>query len=219
MARRKKKSKYNENNGSVLIILFVIGLFLWQIIKQNPLLSSVIIGLLITLSIWGFKTVNKQREKRRQELLSYNSESQKKWVQSMVLCVNNVLALEKYQLSTREKVTKKEAKEKFYKLFNEQETSFVYVIEEAGNQLIKIGKAKDPMKRIPKGLGAKNPYKLKTLHLIPTKSDLQVERWMHENFKTKRKNGEWFKLSHEDVAWIREGNYPLELLELINKGE
>ncbi|MFS0688988.1 GIY-YIG nuclease family protein [Sporosarcina sp. 179-K 8C2 HS] len=216
MTRRRRKNSTSEQILFIAFALFFAVSILWQLYTQNRsfFIGASVVILLIVLRI--FKWRQKRIEKRRQELLSYNSETQKKWVQKMIYSINRVLDFEKFGITSKEKAAKRQAKLTFYELYNERELGYVYVIQEEGNGLIKIGKAKDPMKRIPNGLGAKNPYRLKVVHLIPTNFDRQVEGWLHRHFEKKRMNGEWFRLSAEDLSWIKEGDYPLELLELIN---
>ena len=153
---------------------------------------------------------------RRQELLRYNSTVQKKVVGKMRDCLNKVLRLEKHHLSKADRDRKKRLKELFYELYGEMDARYVYIIEEGSNGYVKIGKANDPMKRVVSGLGAKSPYAIEVLHLIPTQVPLDVEKWFHTAYQKERLNGEWFRLSDAQKAEIQAGDYPIELLELIN---
>ena len=130
--------------------------------------------------------------------------------------LNKVLQLEKHHLSKSERIQKKRLKESFYELYNQMNTKYVYVIEESSNGYVKIGKADDPLKRVVNGLGAKSPYAIQVLHLIPTQVPLDVEKWFHTVHKKERLNGEWFCLSDSQKTTIKTGDYPLDLLELIN---
>ena len=44
------------------------------------------------------------------------------------------------------------------------------------------------------------PEKPVKIHSIKTDDSVGIERYWHERFKDRRKNGEWFELTKEDVA-------------------
>ena len=74
---------------------------------------------------------------------------------------------------------------------------FVYVMRSKKNTEgpIKIGKAKDPVKRL-KILQTGNPEKLAIIHLVKCKSDMNasfMEREFHRKLGRMKLNGEWFK--------------------------
>lgn len=78
----------------------------------------------------------------------------------------------------------------------------VYLIKEADTESpIKIGKAKDPYKRLMT-LQIGNPNRLEIAALIYTKegfSDCHLEGMFHGAFKDKNVSGEWFDLRLVDV--------------------
>ena len=66
----------------------------------------------------------------------------------------------------------------------------VYFIGENWEKPVKIGKARDPEKRL-RALQTSNPYKLKILRLA--QGDIGVEKFFHKKLAKSRLNGEWFE--------------------------
>ena len=66
----------------------------------------------------------------------------------------------------------------------------------------KIGKALNPEVRIRK-LGVVLPFPIVTEHLIPCKDHSEAEKSLHKKYKHRRKHGEWFALSADDVESIK----------------
>ena len=209
--KQKKKDK-TSNFTAFLTTLIILLLVVGELLANYPLPSFVICALIYFI----YKKHKKQKEIRRQQLLLYNSTIQKKVVGKMRYYLNKVLQLEKHPLSKSERIQKKRLKESFYELYNQMNTKYVYVIEESSNGYVKIGKADDPMKRAVNGLGAKSPYAIQVLHLIPTHVPLDVEKWFHTAYNQERLNGEWFCLSDAQKTKIKTGDYSLDLLELLN---
>jgi hypothetical protein len=75
---------------------------------------------------------------------------------------------------------------------------FVYLMEDLRNKSFKIGKSKTPGKR-ERTLQSEIPQIVMRFS-IPI--DDVHEKQLHEHFSEKRKRGEWFELSNDDVAWI-----------------
>lgn len=74
---------------------------------------------------------------------------------------------------------------------------FIYFIE--SEAAFKIGRSNNPEKRLPSiATGCPSPVNLwKTVHV----DDMGfAERWFHKRFADQRVNGEWFKISREDVV-------------------
>jgi hypothetical protein len=66
----------------------------------------------------------------------------------------------------------------------------------------KIGRSSVPVKRIST-LEVKLPYDLEVIALIETKDMYGLESHMHNKYAAKRVKGEWFRLSSEEVEYIR----------------
>ena len=84
----------------------------------------------------------------------------------------------------------------------------LYIIQSDNFGAIKIGRSKDPQKRL-KELQTGNPNKLKLIATFKDKGWL--EKILHEKLAKYRLNGEWF--SYECV-----GSIPVELYEQITFG-
>lgn len=87
-----------------------------------------------------------------------------------------------------------------------------------GPYWIKIGKAKDPLKRL-KSLQAAMPEKASVDLIIRTDNATFLERFIHTELASVRKAGsEWFLTTPEDVeaAWLRAGDfYHMEIGEQV----
>ena len=80
------------------------------------------------------------------------------------------------------------------------DNGYVYLFSMDSNKY-KIGISTNPAKRI-KSINAANPEHVELIHTIPTDNMEQLELMLHEHFKDKRLNGEWFGLDDNDVATI-----------------
>lgn len=74
----------------------------------------------------------------------------------------------------------------------------VYIEQDKGNDLVKIGFSKDPASRRGQLLGA-NPL-LVNRGVFP--GTVKDENALHRIFKKKRVSREWFRLNEEDIAFI-----------------
>lgn len=75
---------------------------------------------------------------------------------------------------------------------------YVYLV--GGNNVYKIGKAKDVPSRLRSFLQL--PFKTRLIHAIPTSDMVWAENYLHRAFAHCRLNGEWFDLAPHDVDWI-----------------
>lgn len=94
----------------------------------------------------------------------------------------------------------------------------------AGQLEVKIGMSREPLRRLAK-LQTGNPRLIKLMGEIRTKTlpdDRRVEAQFHRLFDNRRGNGEWFRLSAEDViasfkrfspiAYAAVGSEPFEII-------
>jgi len=75
---------------------------------------------------------------------------------------------------------------------------FVYLIKHGARAEYKIGKTVNPVRREGE-LRLELPEPVRPVHYIETDDPAGVEAYWHSRFAAKRKQGEWFALSAEDV--------------------
>jgi hypothetical protein len=78
----------------------------------------------------------------------------------------------------------------------EPENGFVYLIK--SGRFYKIGRSVSVGQR-ERQLAIQLPEKVNTVHSIRTDDPVGIEAYWHKRFETRRKNGEWFDLSADDV--------------------
>jgi hypothetical protein len=75
---------------------------------------------------------------------------------------------------------------------------YVYLVKHGSRREYKIGKTINPLRREGE-IALQLPEKLEPIHTIKTDDPSGVERYWHSRFASKRKEGEWFALTPEDV--------------------
>jgi|SRR5581483_10697493 len=78
---------------------------------------------------------------------------------------------------------------------------YIYLLEAEETGSYKIGRAKDLDNRI-KTFEVKLPFETELRHSIKVQDMACAELALHKKFAGRRINGEWFKLTPEDVSWI-----------------
>lgn len=84
---------------------------------------------------------------------------------------------------------------------HKKQPGYVYLLQSESG-LYKIGLTKDPRKRA-KTFGVLLPFSVEFICLIKTEDMPVLEAELHQRYASKRLNGEWFRLSPEDVDYIQ----------------
>ena len=75
---------------------------------------------------------------------------------------------------------------------------YVYLVRHGTRNEYKIGRTYNPIRREGE-LRLELPEKVQPIHYIKTDDPAGIENYWHERFASKRKEGEWFSLTSEDV--------------------
>lgn len=74
----------------------------------------------------------------------------------------------------------------------------VYLIHQTNSKLYKIGVSKHVRKRLKENQTG-NGNELEIIATVPSEIPYKVESLIHRRWQTKRRVGEWFELTEEDV--------------------
>lgn len=83
------------------------------------------------------------------------------------------------------------------KVTEEPELGYVYLLK--SGKYYKIGRSNAPGRREYE-LSIQLPEPVVTIHAIKTDDPVGIERYWHQRFFDRRKNGEWFELSRSDIS-------------------
>lgn len=75
---------------------------------------------------------------------------------------------------------------------------YVYLLQHGSRNEYKIGMTSNPIRREGE-VRLALPEKIKPIHYIETDDPYGVENYWHKRFSTKRKEGEWFSLTADDI--------------------
>lgn len=78
-------------------------------------------------------------------------------------------------------------------------TGYVYLIRHGTRNEYKIGKTYNPVRREGE-IRIELPEKVNPIHYIRTDDPAGIENYWHSRFANKRKEGEWFSLTAEDIS-------------------
>lgn len=138
------------------------------------------------------------------------------FIETMAMTLDATLqSILEYEEREKEK-EKARIEEKFQKelesyrngTFNDEKPTYLYLMRHS-NGLTKIGRSVNPKTR-EKTLQAEDPR----LRLIFKAKDCGwLEKEIHDRFADRRKRGEWFDLTEDQVRWIKRYCYDLEEVE------
>jgi predicted GIY-YIG superfamily endonuclease len=77
---------------------------------------------------------------------------------------------------------------------------FVYLMR-SGNGYHKIGISKNMRNRLD-GLKRQFPIQIDVVHKIASRDYRKAERFLHDKYRAKRAENEWFSLAPQDIQWI-----------------
>lgn len=79
---------------------------------------------------------------------------------------------------------------------------FVYLFGSPENGYYKIGRGNNPPSRMKTYERSKLPFPVVMIHTIPVDDSVKAEAELHRLFREQRTNGEWFRLTSDDVNKI-----------------
>lgn len=82
------------------------------------------------------------------------------------------------------------------------DVGYVYLLKHGSRREYKIGRTNNPLRREGE-IRIQLPEKLAPVHYIETDDPAGIENYWHARFSIKRKEGEWFALTPEDVRAVK----------------
>jgi hypothetical protein len=79
---------------------------------------------------------------------------------------------------------------------------FVYIFGSSKTGYYKIGASSRPPVRMQDYERSKLPFPVEMIHTIPADDKFQAEESLHQFFGKKRTNGEWFKLTRDELSRV-----------------
>lgn len=95
-------------------------------------------------------------------------------------------------------------------------TGSIYILHVSGTNKYKIGKSKDPLRRI-KEIQTGSPDKIIIERIIKVKNMHKEERVIHQIFQRYRTVGEWFEINDKSILDKALKNYKVETIETMLK--
>lgn len=96
---------------------------------------------------------------------------------------------------------------------------YVYFVQEYLTGTFNIGKTKNITKRM-NVYHIKLPMKNELLYFVKSGNQHKTKAAFHKHFAAKQADGEWFKLTREDLEWIKNGDYTEEIhASILDQGD
>jgi len=95
-----------------------------------------------------------------------------------------------------------------------REGEYVYLIQEDFSKTIKIGYTCNPNRRLTE-FKIQLPFEIEHIHTMRCAKGRETEKLLHQHYHKKRVNGEWFRLSEQDVDDIKKLNLPKKIVAMI----
>ena len=84
----------------------------------------------------------------------------------------------------------------------DQTFGYVYILKDNNSDLFKIGRSKNPIKRLS-SLNTAAPYRLTLEHIIECDNYIKEEQFLHSILKLYKVRAEWFRLSSDVLSWLK----------------
>lgn len=101
-------------------------------------------------------------------------------------------------ISICEDIVSQDLKSAYDDSITNNNVGYVYLIRHGNRNEYKIGMTNNPIRREGE-IRMQLPDKVKPIHTITTDDPSGIEQYWHKRFASKRKEGEWFELTKEDV--------------------